>query len=63
MKTKNNLLLAGLFPVALLLSTATHAQQQQRVLPFNPAQQQKAAGYAAASYSYKLYSAPNNMVG
>lgn len=62
MKTKKPLLLTGILSLVLLVSAAS-AQQQKQVPPVNPAQKAITINIDDGSYTFKLYSAPNNMYG
>ena len=64
MKTKHPLWIACAVCFSLLTVSHTFAQQSQSVLPVNAAQKEPAIPNGiTATYSFKLYNAPNNTFG
>ena len=63
MNTKKRFSTGIALSAMLLMSTMAMAQQQKPVLPINSSQKKVQANANTDSYSYKLYSAPNNMYG
>ena len=64
MKTKTPLLLACAGCLSFFITSHAFAQQSSPVLPINASQKEVELPYeASATYSFKLYNAPNNTFG